>query len=228
MALRSDIRTQIRRELRDPDGKSWSSDEINDLINAGINAVSDLSPLERREDITYTFPYTTTQGAWGKIKEVDPSIDFYNIFRVEILDKDSKLFETIDPNNGQGSSTGWEWWNGKILLPENYFYPTEKVTVSGSEYERVKIRVFGYARHLQLLNDSTESTCSDQELVGVRAYAVAEAMTRLMVDRANFQQWQIASGATNVSISELSILSNTARLRWREEQRRLRKMRRLG
>jgi len=228
MANRADLRTQISRELRDPDNKSWSAQEINDLINAGINAVSDLSPLERREDITYTFPYTTTEGAWGKIKEVTPTTHFFNVFRVEILDKDSKLFETIDANNGQGSSTGWEMWNGKILLPENYFYPTEKVTISGSEYERVKIRVFGYARHDLLTNDVTESTCDDQELVGVRAYAVAEAMTRLMVDRANFQQWQVVSGATNITITELSVLSNTARLRWREEQRRLRKMRRLG
>lgn len=228
MANRADLRTQISRELRDPDNKSWSEQEINDLINAGINAVSDLSPLERREDITYTFPYTTAEGAWGKIKEVTPTTDFYNIFRVEILDKDSKLFETIDANNGQGSSTGWEFWNGKILLPENYYYPTEKATVDGETYEQVKIRVFGYARHDMLFNDVTESTCSEQELVGVRSYAVAEAMTRLMVDRANFQQWQVVSGATNVSITELSVLSNTARLRWREEQRRLRKMRRLG
>ena len=228
MANRLDIRTQIRRELRDPDGKSWSSDEINDLINSGINAVSDLSPLEQREDITYTFPYTSVQGSFGKIKEITPTADFYSVFRVEILDANSVLKETLPANNGEGSSTGWEFWNGKVLIPENYFYPTETVTVSGSNYERLKVRVFGYTRHLQLLNDSVESTCSDQELVGVRAYAVAEAMTRLMVDRANFQQWQIASGATNVSISELSILSNTARLRWREEQRRLRKMRRLG
>lgn len=228
MANRLDIRTQILRELRDPSAKSWSADEVNDLINSGINAVSDFSPVESREDITYTFPYTTTQGAFGKIKEVTPTTDFFGVFRVELLDKNSVLKETLPANNGNGSSTGWEFWNGKILIPENYFYPTEHVTVSGSIYERLKMRVFGYARHALLADDGTESDCSDQELNAVRTYAVAEAMTRLMVDRANFQQWQVSSGSTNVSISELSILSNTARLRWREEARRLRKMRRVS
>ena len=229
MATRSDIRLQIRRELRDPLGKSWSDDEINDLINAGINAVSDLSPLEKREDITYTFPYTLVSGgALGKIKEITPATNFYNVFRVEILDKNSNLHTHLPPNNGFGSSTGWEFWDGKVLIPENFVYPSIIVTVDGDDFEQIKVRIFGYARHESLNDDETESTLSEQEQSGVRTYAVSDALSRLMIDRANFQQWQIASGSSDITISELAVLANSARQRWYQERGRLRKMRRVG
>jgi hypothetical protein len=74
----------------------------------------------------------------------------------------------------------------------------------------------------------TETTLDDQEQQACRTYAVAQALSRLMTDRANFQQWQIASGATDINISELAVLANSARQRWFEERGRLRKMRRLA
>lgn len=228
MATRADIRTQIQRELRDPNGNSWSDDELNDLINSGINAVSDLSPREIREDITYTFPYTIAQGAFGKIKEVTPTSSFFNIFRVEILNSSSQLHTTLPPSANEGSSGGWEWFNGKILIPENYFYPSITVSVGGNPTEQIKLRVFGYGRHPFLSDDVTATTMSEQEQQAVRVYAVAEALSRLMTDRANFQQWQIASGSSDMTISELAVLANSARQRWFGERGRLRKMRRLG
>ena len=39
MANREDLRAEIYRDLRDPDGKSWNEQEINDLINSGINEI---------------------------------------------------------------------------------------------------------------------------------------------------------------------------------------------
>lgn len=228
MATRADIRTQIQRELRDPNGNSWSDEELNDLINSGINAVSDLSPREIREDITYTFPYSIAQNAFGKLKEVTPTNTFFNIFRVEILNSDSQLHTTLPPSANEGSSGGWEWFNGKILIPENYFYPSIAVSVSGNPTEQIKLRIFGYGRHPYLTNDVTATTLTDQEQQAVRVYAVAEALSRLMTDRANFQQWQIASGSSDITISELAVLANSARQRWFGERGRLRKMRRLG
>jgi hypothetical protein len=228
MATRADIREQIQRELRDPNGNSWSDEELNDLINSGINAVSDLSPREIREDITYTFPYSISQNAFGKIKEVTPTSEFFNIFRVEILNNSSQLHTTLPPSANEGSSGGWEWFGGKILIPENYFYPSITVSVNGNPTEQIKLRVFGYGRHPFLDDDVTATTLTDQEQQAVRVYAVAESLSRLMTDRANFQQWQIASGSTDISISELAVLANSARQRWFGERGRLRKMRRLG
>ena len=228
MANRADIRAKIQRELRDPDGNSWSDPELNDLINAGIDAVSDLSPRELREDITYTFPYTITDGAFGKIKEVTLTNPFTNIFRVEILDSNSRLHTSLPRGVDEGSSSGWEWFGDKVILPENWVYPSLIVTVGSDKFEQIKVRVYGYARHTQLENDTTVATLDDQEQVAVRTYAVANALSRLMTDRANFQQWQIASGSSDMTISELGVLSNAARQRWYAERTRIRKMRRLG
>ena len=227
MATRADIRTQIQRELRDPDGNSWSTEELDDLINAGINAVSDFSPQEVREDITYTFPQTIASGSFGKLKEVTPTNTFSTVFRVELIDSNSVIYETLPPSTG-GSSSGWEYFGDKLLIPELYYYRSTPVTVAGSVYEQIKLRVFGYARHAMLTSDATATTLNDQEQQACRVYAVAQALSRLMTDRANFQQWQIASGATDISISELAVLANSARQRWFEERGRLRKMRRLA
>lgn len=227
MANRADIRTQIQRELRDPNGNSWEETELNDLINSGINAVSDLSPREVREDITYTFPQTIEEGAFGKLKEVTPTTQFSTVFRVELLDADNVLYQTLPPSVG-GSSTGWEYWGGNIMIPELYYYRSSVVNVGGDDYEQIKLRVFGYARHEMLEDDETETTMNDQEQQACRVYAVSEALARLMTDRANFQQWQIASGSSDMTISELAVLANSARQRWGMERGRLRKLRRLA
>jgi hypothetical protein len=227
MANRADIRTQIQRELRDPNGNSWEETELNDLINSGINAVSDLSPREVREDITYNFPQTTTVGAFGKLKEVTPTNTYSTVFRVELLDSNSVLYDTLPPNTG-GSSSGWEFWNNKILIPESYYYRSTIATVSGNTYEQIKLRVFGYARHALLNDDATATTLDEQEQQACRVYAVSEALARLMTDRAQFQQWQIASGSSDMTISELAVLANSARMRWGMERGRLRKLRRLA
>lgn len=241
MANRSDIREQLQRELRDPNGKSWSDSELNDLINSGINAVSDFSPREIREDIIYTIPYTTTQGHLGKLKEVTPTNSFHNVFRVTLMDSTTRATEDLPPSLG-GTSSGWELWNGKIQLPEAMFFQTTKVRGvftdgvfaetespdAGDFYEQLQLRVYGYGRHEFLDDDETETTMTDQEQQACRVYAAAEALSRLMTDRANFQQWQIASGSSDITISELAVLANSARQRWYGERGRLRKMRRLA
>ncbi|CAB4177488.1 hypothetical protein UFOVP1344_6 [uncultured Caudovirales phage] len=222
MANRGDIRAEIRRELRDPLGKSWSNDEVNDLINAGINAVSDYSPREYWDVVTYTHP--SVNSSWGVPKVIDIT-PFDNVFRVEIVDADNITIDTLQPDNGNGSSSGWSLFGGSLMLPEKYPFQVEK---NGSNHDIIRLRVYGYSRHPFLDNDETATTLSEQEQVSCRAYAVMEALGRLMIDRANFQQWQIASGSSDVTISELAVLSNAARQRWYNERQRLRRMRRVS
>ena len=223
MATRADIRIQIRRELRDVDGNTWLDTELNDLINAGINAVSDLSPREAVETVTLTA--ATLGSQFGLPKIVDPTTTFRNIFRVEVLTVDGMVWQTLPPDNGEGSSSGWSFWQGNVRLPEKYTLP---VTYNGGGYEQVVVRIYGYADHTLLNSDATETTLTTREQDAVRVFCTAEALSRLMINRATFQQWQVASGATNVSISELAVLANSARYRWSQERGKLRKMRRIS
>jgi len=223
MATRADIRIQIRRELRDVDGNTWLDTELNDLINAGINAVSDLSPREAVETVTWTAAVLGSQ--FGLQKIVDPTTTFRNIFRVEVLTVDGMVWQTLPPDNGEGSSSGWSFWQGNVRLPEKYTLP---VTYNGGGYEQVVVRIYGYADHTMLNSDATETTLTTREQDAVRVFCTAEALSRLMINRATFQQWQVSSGATNVSISELAVLANSARYRWSQERGKLRKMRRIA
>ena len=223
MATRADIRIQIRRELRDVDGNTWLDTELNDLINAGINAVSDLSPREAVETVTWTAAVLGSQ--FGLQKIVDPTTTFRNIFRVEVLTTDGMVWQTLPPDNGEGSSSGWSFWQGNVRLPEKFTLP---VTLSGGGYEQVVVLIYGYADHTLLNSDATETTLTTREQDAVRVFCTAEALSRLMINRATFQQWQVASGATNVSISELAVLANSARYRWSQERGKLRKMRRIA
>jgi hypothetical protein len=90
------------------------------------------------------------------------------------------------------------------------------------------LKIWGYKRYTLLNDDSTTSDLTDQLKNAVKIYVQAEALQRLMVDRADFQQWQIASGSSDMTISELSVLASSARTRWRSEQQRIRRMRQLG
>lgn len=226
-ATRLQIRTEIRRDLRDPDAKTWSNDELNDLINSGIDAISDLSPLEITENYEYTMPSVAGQNM-GKSLEVDPVTDFKNIFRVDVLDSNYRFYETLPISTGHGWGNGWQLFAGKIHLPAGYSYPTSNITIGEETYEKVVLKIWGYKRHEQLTLDNTPSDLSDAEKNAVKIYAQAEALQRLMVDRADFQQWQIASGSSDMTISELSVLASSARTRWRAEQQRIRRMRQLA
>lgn len=224
---REDIRLEIRRDLRDPDGKTWSNDEINDLINAGIDAISDLSPIESVENYEYTMPYIAGQNS-GKSLEVDPVTDFRNVFRVDVLDSNYRFYETLPISTGDGWGNGWQFFNGKIHIPAGYFYPTVKFDIGLEEYEKVVLKIWGYKRHSILNDDVTASDLTEAEKNAVRIYAQAEALQRLMIDRADFQQWQIASGASDMTISELSVLASSARTRWRMEASRIRRVRQIS
>lgn len=227
MSTRASIRTEIRRDLRDPDGKTWSNDEINDLINAGIDAISDLSPIEITENYEYTMPSVAGQNM-GKSLEVDPVTDFRNIFRVDVLDSNYRFYETLPISTGDGWGNGWQMFAGKIHIPAGYSYPTTKYNIGEEDYEKVVLKIWGYKRHSILEDDTTQSDLTIAEKNAVRIYVQAEALARLMVDRADFQQWQIASGSSDMTISELGVLSSQARTRWRAEAQRIRRMRQIA
>jgi len=59
-------------------------------------------------------------------------------------------------------------------------------------------------------------------------FVEAEALTMLMYDRAQFQQWQVAAGNTDVTALGLNNIAAAAQQRWRQEKTRIRVFRKQG
>jgi hypothetical protein len=62
----------------------------------------------------------------------------------------------------------------------------------------------------------------------VKVFVAAEALSMLMFDRAQFQQWTVVGGNTDVTALGLNNLAGAAQARWRMEKTRIRTIRRLG
>jgi hypothetical protein len=62
----------------------------------------------------------------------------------------------------------------------------------------------------------------------VKVFVEAEALTMLMYDRAQFQQWQVTAGNTDVTALGLNNLALAAQQRWRQEKARIRGFRKQG
>lgn len=206
MATLSDIRTQLQRDLRDISGATWTSAELNDMINQGLDALADVYPREVTDYLTIASGAATYA----------PAVAFTNIYRVDIHTSADSDAGVLEPTFGMGRGSGWEWHAGLLWIPP------------GLIPDGYKLRLWGYARYAVLTSDNDITDADAAGVNAVRAYSVAEAFGRLTVNRAAFQQWQAAPGNTDISAIALMQFYRTSRFRWREEQQRLRRMRKRG
>jgi len=206
----SSIRTMVRRDLRDPNGATWSDNEVNDLINSGIDWVNGLYPKDAIQTTAFTQPVS------GSVFSVALS-DVSWVFRVDSYDGSGKFKETVLPSTSDGPNSGWEVHNNILFLPPHY-------TLSSPG----TLRIFGYSTFIQLSSDSTTTDMDVTALNAVRVWAQAEAFSRLLSDRVAFQQWQVQSGNSDVSALSMNQIALSNQQRVRREEIRLRRMRRLG
>jgi hypothetical protein len=206
----SSIRTMVRRDLRDPNGATWSDNEVNDLINSGIDWVNGVYPKDAIQTTAFTQPVS------GSVFSVALS-DVSWVFRVDSYDGSGKFKETVLPSTSDGPNSGWEVHNNILFLPPHY-------TLSSPG----TLRIFGYSTFIQLSSDSTTTDMDVTAINAVRVWAQAEAFSRLLSDRVAFQQWQVQSGNSDVSALSMNQIALSNQQRVRREETRLRKMRRLG
>ena len=206
----SSIRTMVRRDLRDPNGATWSDSEVSDLINSGIDWLNGFYPKEAIQTASFTQPVS------GSVFSVALS-DVSWVFRVDAYDDAGKFKETVFPTTSDGPNSGWETHNGIIFFPPHY-------TLSSPG----TLRIFGYSTFIQLSADSTTTDLDYSGINAVRVWAQAEAFSRLLSDRVSFQQWQVQSGNSDVSALSMNQIALSNQQRVRREEARLRKMRRLG
>ena len=208
MPTLNDIQTTLARSLRDTALGTFTSAELNDWINRGIDSIADVYPKEVSD-------YSITIAA--NVFTYAPTTAFSRIYRVDVHSSSDSYLGVFPKGIGDGRDSGWEWHASLLWLPPNRAIGTGN-----------KLRLFGYARYIQL-SAATSTTELDQSAINaVISFAEAEAMMALMADRAKFQQWQATPGNTDVSLIQVASIQQRAEQRWRREQTRMRRMRKLG
>lgn len=173
------LQTQVSRDVRDPGNATWTTTEIGDLINLGIDDYGRLHPREVVSAITAVAPATS----------VPLPSPLTSLFRVDVYDTaGTKFLRVLPPTTWDGPEGGWELHAGTLSFPPSppYILPDN-------------IKCWGYATYTQLVNGTDVTDLDTEGIDYVRAWCQNEILSRLLNDRATFQQWQQQSSATDTS-----------------------------
>lgn len=206
MTTLSDLETDLALRLRDTAHNTWSTTELDDLINDGILAVSDLAPREIVQTIG-----TVAAGVYSYAAS-----SFSYVYRVDIYTSAGSYAGAVPPET-DGADSGWQFHGGVIYLPPNW------LPAAGST-----VQAWGYGAYTQLAVSSSTTDLSARAMAAVLMYGQIEGYGRLIADRAAFGQWQADPGNGDVTLLALNQTYFSLRRRWQEEQRTLRRMRKLG
>lgn len=203
----SALRTIVRRDLRDSGTtKTWSDDEVNDMIKWGVQEVSRIRPQETYEEVAYTAPAV---GAFFTVN----TLTLDTVYRVDAY-KSSKLIASVPFSQDASATGGWDFINGKLHMPPYLVLP-----------DGCTLRVFGYKHYTQPTSDASSIELDDDATNAVRAWVQKEAMFMLISDRVRFQQWQVASGASDTNSIQLAQLYGAADRRWTSISKAVRRVR---
>lgn len=205
MATLSDLRTYVSRDLRDTGNSTWSTAELDDLINQGIDELASFYPREIVSNVATVSAGVVSYAASS----------YTNIYRIDMYSGTSWMGALASGIGG--AETGWELHAGVLWLPPTLTIPAGYV-----------LRGYGYGGYVQL-SASTQTTDLDTSGIwAVRMFAQVEGFAHLMADRAKFLQWQTDDQNTDVGALQMAQLYNAALSRWGRQVRRLRKVRKLG
>lgn len=216
MTTLAELRTKVALDLRDPDGKTFDSDDIDLMVNSALVEIGRIAPERFQEDldpVENQFEYTLGSDVFSSaVPEVE-------VNRVEMWDV------TVTPNRpvallapaSQGyinfSNTGWFNRDGVLELP----YST--VASIGSDVDSWLIRVWGYRPYPPVSGDDDIVPVSGEREQAIRDYVRLLALQRLVNERDLFTQWQTRAGNSDVSPASLLSALNSAMADWKARAR---------
>lgn len=225
MTTLAELRGLLADDLRDPDGKTFDSDDLDSMINSGLIEVGKIAPSRFQEDldpVENQFEYTLRSDVFT---EAIPEIE---VNRVELWDATTTPMSpvsSIQPASQEYlnySNVGWSLRDGVLELPYN------TVTFIGSDFANYLIRVWGYSPY-PLVSDGTDTIpVSGEREQAVRDYTMVLALKRLSMERDLFTQWQTRAGATDVSPASLMNMLSIAKADWKERARAITVLRELA
>lgn len=176
------MRNRLRQQLSDVDDETWDAGEKDDLLGWAMRRLNRrvVRPLDPR---SATCTITLVSGT-----------EFYSI--------DSDITHVYDV----------DWVGTSAAGSPEYGAITGWEVVGDLASGTAKLRVnedYGYAGGTLYLNaagryDLSTNLIPDDYVTLVLAMARAEALERLITDRARFKQWQNTNQVQNISVNELS------------------------
>jgi hypothetical protein len=201
------LRGRVSTDLRDPTNKTFTTAEVDLLINQAVVEVSRAHPKE----VIESTPIEIGASEYQCLME--------SVFRVELF-RDGAYYQTVPPNSSDDSAQGgWDLFAGTLHLPWSM--------VGHFSDEHVdSLRVWGYLPREQM-DAEGESLDGDADIEsGVRVYAVLTGYQRLVNSRALFQQWTTDSDNTDVSPTQLMGFAQGYEAQWQRIRQQLRLLRR--
>lgn len=102
MTTFAELKTALARDLRDPSGKTFDTDTLGDLLNAGIAEVSRVAPQKFVETISYT-----ADGLTYPLKGGTENSLVNGSFESGDTDTVLDAFTLLDDTDGGASTDGW-------------------------------------------------------------------------------------------------------------------------
>lgn len=211
MATLAELRTAVARDLRDSDLVTFKAPGLNDLINAGIEEIDRVYPVEKVvtiDPLANTFDYSLA------------SERMVEVFRVEHVRNDL-LYQVVNRSDHDEVQNGWEFFAGSLR------FGLPGVATAWFDPDTDEFRVWGYASRAQLTADAQVAELDTTAEWGVRAYAKAMGLQMLQHDRALYSQWQAMSQNSDLSPNQINQMVALASSEWDHLQKRLRRLRRV-
>lgn len=186
-----DMRARLRTQLADVDDEVWGAGEKDDLLSWAVRRLNQrltrpLDPTASAQKITIvadTYFYS-----------IDSGITHVN--RVDLIDTNS---------NEVGEVLGWEVV-GDLVAGNGQLHVSPQIVDQGGT-----LRITGYGRYTLPSKGASQTSAIPDDYVPVTlAIARAEALRRMISDRARFKQWQVHNQVENISINELIQMVNEA------------------
>lgn len=192
------------RALRDPNNDVIKLEELDEIINAGIDALAEFYPKE-----IVTSPLTVVSG----LSSYALPASITSVYRVDLYSNGTYV-GTMPPSH-DGPTGGWENHGGYLFIPP--------FTTAG--YTMV---LFGYGPWTQLTTPNSVSDLPSTAITAVMVYIQVEIYDRMQLDRVMFQEWVAISGNNDVSLLQLFRIAANWHARWDRERVRLRRLRKQG
>lgn len=179
------MRQRLRDVLYDVEDETWSAGEKDDILQMSVRRLSQrlprpLDPTASAQEITLvasTYYYAIDSG---------------------IVSVEKVMFVNTASEYVGYMKSGWEVV-GDLASGNGQLHVTPATVEQGGTLE-----LLGAGRYTLATRSASQTAAfPDDYLPLVLAWARAEALNRLLADRARFRQWQNANQTQNVSINEL-------------------------